>query len=138
MAGELTTKMLALAGQLGAACPTRIVGRDFLPLAQRTDEELLDGVITVVSQGEMDYANYRGREAQLGRVLAVLVGQLRVADNDPRSALEDAEFAMAEEIKAWLASPPSAPLEECLATGFRQSGQLEHPYGWVVFELEVR
>ena len=53
--------------------------------------------------------------------------------------LGDAEFALAEQVKAWLASGPLlAPVRQCLARSFRQSGQLEHPYGWVAFECEVR
>lgn len=138
MSGELKTAMDALAAALATACPNRLVGRNFKPMAQRTDEDLLTGILSLACLGEQDYANYRGREADLGKLKVVLIGQLAVAADAEPSALEDAEFVMAEEVKAFLALPPPYPLVECLATGYRQSGQLEHPYGWVAFELEVR
>jgi hypothetical protein len=138
VAGELKAALDALAGSLAAACPGRFVSRDFVPLAQRTGEELEAGVLAVAALGESEFANYRGREADLGLLRVVIVGQLKVAEAAMPSALEDAEFALAEQVKAWLAGPMLAPVRQCLARSFRQSGQLEHPYGWVAFECEVR
>lgn len=130
--------MEALGASLAAACPGRYVSRDFVPLAQRTSEELEAGVLALAALGESRFANYRGREADLGVLRVVVVGQLKVADAAMPHVLEDAEFALAEQVKAWLASPMLAPVRQCVAQSFRQSGQLEHPYGWVAFECEVR
>jgi len=139
VAGELKAAMDAVAAGLAAACPGRFVSRDFVPLARRTAEELEAGVLAVAALGESGFANYRGREAELGVLRVVVVGQVKVAEASMPSALEDAEFALAEQVKAWLASGPLlAPVRQCLARSFRQSGQLEHPYGWVAFECEVR
>lgn len=138
MAGELKAAMEALGASLAAACPGRFVSRDFVPLAQRTADELEAGVLAVASLGESEFANYRGREADLGLLRVVIVGQLKVSEALMPAAVEDAEFALAEQVKAWLAGPMLAPVRQCLARSFRQSGQLEFPYGWVAFECEVR
>lgn len=137
MQDELRAAMNALQAALAAALPGRLVTRQFRPLSQRSREELLAGVVCVVALGERDYANYRGREADLGTLEVVVVGQLEVDSPDP-AEVENAEFALAGEIKAFLAGPCPAPLRAMLAKGFKQSGQLEAPLGWVVFELEVR
>lgn len=137
MAGELSAAMDALATSLAAACPARIVSRDFVPLAQRSAAELEQGVVAVACIGETRFANYRGREAELGTLRVVVVAQVKVQEQSAPSALEDAEFTVAEEIKAWMQQPLAPPLRQCLATGFRQSGQMDHPYGWVAFECEV-
>lgn len=138
-AGDLKAVMLALRAALAVAMPGRVVERGFIPMAERRDDELLAGVVCVVSLGEGDFANWRGREADLGVMDVALVAQIRVADDRPREAVEDAEFDLAEEVKGFLASQSfPGPIQQCTATSFRQSGQTEFPYGWVTFRLEVR
>lgn len=106
-------------------------------MAQLPDEQLVAGVLAVTLRGESGWATYRGREAQLGTLQVVIVGQLRVAENVERGAVEDAEIALANEIKGFLAGVLPAPLRACVATGYAQSGQMDFPYGWVAFECEV-
>lgn len=137
MPGDLTAAMEALAASLAAACPGRFVSRSFKPMSMRSAEELEAGVLAVAAGGEKNFANYRGREADLGTLKVLIFGQIKVAENAEPAALEDAEFALAEQIKAFLQSPLLPPLRQCLAREFAQSGQLEHPYGWVAFECEV-
>lgn len=137
MADALTLAMNALRDGLAAALPGRLVTRALVPIGLLTDDELAAGVVSVVCMGEKDYANYRGREADLGTLQVVIVGRLKVAEDDPPSAVEDDEFTLAGEIKAFLARPLPEPVRQALTTGFRQSGQLEHPYGWVAFDCEV-
>lgn len=129
--------LTALRDGLAAALPSRLVTRSFKPLAARAQEDLQRGVLAVISRGEGDYANYVGREAQLGRLDVLLIGQLMLSGDPDGQAVEQAELALAEEIKAFLQAPLPAGLRDCGASGFRQSGQLEVPCGWVVFELEV-
>ena len=138
MGGELKAVMEAIGSSLAASCPGRFVSRDFEPLAQRTAEELEAGIVAVAALGESGFANYRGREADLGTLRVVIVGQIKVAEGSRPHVLEDAEFALAEQIKTWLGTPMLAPVRQCVARSYRQSGQLEHPYGWVAFECEVR
>lgn len=138
MADALNTALEAIRSQLEVALPGRLVTRQFLPLGMRSLDELQAGVVCVVCLGEQGFANYRGREADLGTLKVVIVGQLQVPDGpDAPGRVELAELELAGEIKSWLAGPPAAPLRQVLAGGWRQSGQLEAPAGWVVFELEV-
>lgn len=136
MAGEMRGAMVAMVASLAAAMPGRIVRRAFKPMSQINEADQRRGVVALVCQGEDGYANYRGREADLGRLEVLLLAQLRVDDKAEASAVEDAEFALAEEVKAWLAG--DLPVRQCLLKDLRQSGQLEAPYGWVVMKLEVR
>lgn len=142
--GELSNAVQALVAALAVACPARVVRRGFVPYPQLPEEVLLAGSLHVLALGEGDFANWRGREADLGTLRVVIVGQVLAdaralpVDAGPQAlsaAVQDAEFALAEEVKGFLADP--APLRQCLATGFEQSGQMECPFGWVAFECEV-
>lgn len=128
----------ALKTGMAAALPGRLVRRSFKPLAQCREDDLLQGIVTLVNRGERGYANYLGREAQLGTLDVLLIGQLRVDPKREPLEIEQEELALVEEIKAFLQAPAPAGVVECLAQSFTQSGQLEAPFGWVVFELEVR
>ncbi len=144
MAGELSAAVQAVVSGLAAAMPGRMVRRGFVPYPQLPREALLAGTVHVLASGEQGYANYRGREADLGTLRVVIVAQCVVdeaalpPDAGPEAvsvAVQDAEFALAEGVKGFLRNP--AGLRQCLATGFEQSGQMECPYGWVAFECEV-
>lgn len=128
----------ALKNGLASSMPSRIVRRSFKPLAQCKEDDLLQGIVTLVNRGERGYANYLGREAQLGTLDVLLIGQLKVDPKREPLEIEQEELALVEEIKAFLQAPAPAGVVDCLAQSFTQSGQLEAPFGWVVFELEVR
>lgn len=139
MPGELKAAKDALVAGLAAALPGRVVTRSWFPLSGRKDEELVQGVVSVVGLGESDFATYRGRSADLGTLDMVLVGQLRVSSQAQPEALEDAEDVLAEAVKGWLnAEDFEAPVRSCVARSYKTSGQTEFPYGWVVFRLEVQ
>lgn len=127
----------ALVAGLAAACPGRVVSRKFKPLAQVSQAALLSGVVSVITTGEKDFPNYRGREAQLGTLEVFVIGQLEVADKADPEAVERAELALTNEVKNFLAGALPAPVEMAYLRRTKQSGQLEYPYGWVVFDLEV-
>jgi len=143
--GELSSAMQALAVALTAALPGRIRAprlRALSAVVARCAGR--PARCDLLASGEQGYANYRGREADLGALRVVIVGQLVVdeaalpPEAGPEAlsaAVQDAEFALAEEVKGFLANP--AGLRQCLATGFEQSGQMEAPFGWVAFECEV-
>lgn len=137
MPGELTSALEALEAGLAAACPGRYVSRSFKPLPLRTEEELTAGVFSVISRGASRFANYRGREGDLGTLRVVIVGQVKVAEDADQKAIEDAEFAMIEQVTAFVQAPLLSPLRQCLPVEYSQSAQLEHPYGWVAIECEV-
>lgn len=133
----LSVTMNLLAATLAAAVPARVVSRDFTDFAQRADSDLVAGVYTLLSTGEGAFATYRGREAQLGTLNVILVFQARVAEDALPSACEDAEGDAVDEIKALCASVLPNGIDGLALVSWKNSGQLEHPYCWVAFELEV-
>lgn len=135
---EMEAQMEALRVSLAAALPGRTVSRSMKPATAYSDEALRAGVVSLVRLGEKDFANYRGREADLGTVEAVLVGRVAVGINDDEVELEREELALAGQILEWLQGPMPAGVGQCLASGFRQSGQIEFPAGWVLFKLEIQ
>jgi len=124
-----------LRDDLQAALPTRTVTRDLLNFDQRMQVDLEAGVLTLVSSRESQYANYRGREADLGKLALVVVGQLKLAEGSLPSAVEDAEFEFAEAVKDYLKGILPVSAVDLLETRF--SGQLEAPYGWFAMDWEV-
>lgn len=116
--------------------PARILSRSLKSFAERQPAELKRGVFTLISHGENGYANLPNRAAMDGRHRMLLVGQLQIGEKQPSSAIEDAEFEMVEEIKAFLRDLP--PALACLEmTGYQQSAQIEAPYGWIACDLEI-
>lgn len=132
----LAARMAALQTALDTAMPTRVVTRDLKDFADRDKTDVAAGVFTLVSAGEGGYKNYNGREAMDGRHRMLLVGQIELAEDAAGSAVEDAEFAMVEEVKGFMRALP-ASLCSLTMTGFRQSGQVDAPYGWVAIDMEL-
>ena len=135
--GDLANLRNALKTALATAMPTRVITRDFKDFAQRAQSDLTAGIITLIGAGEKDFAQILGRATQLGTVPFVVVGQIALAESAAPSAVEDAEDLMAEEIKAFIANPGSPLLGGITLTGFRQSGQVDAPYGWIACDIEV-
>lgn len=132
---NLATSLENLRAGLQAALPTRVVTRDLRDFAQHAQADLEAGVLTLISHRESGYANYRGREADLGKLAIITVGQLKLPEDAQPSAVEDAEFAFAEEVKAFLQTV--LPVEAVVLQETRFSGQLEAPYGWFAMDWEV-
>lgn len=120
---------------LAAALTTRVVTRDLKSFVERLPSDLEAGVLTLIAGREGRYANYRGREADLGKLNVLMVGQLKMPEDAAPSEVEDAEFAFAEEVKVFLQGGLPVNAAELLETRF--SGQLEAPYGWFAMDLEV-
>lgn len=131
----LADKLEDIRADLALAMPARVVTRDFLDFAQRSQVDLEAGTLTILTQRESRYANYRGREADLGRLTLAVVGQLKLPEDALPSAVEDAEFAFAEEVKDWLQGVLPVNLIDLIETRF--SGQMDAPYGWFAMTLEV-
>lgn len=131
----LAEKLEDIRADLALAMPTRVVTRDFLDFAQRSQVDLEAGTLTIITQRESRYANYRGREADLGRMTLAAVGQLKLPEDAFPSTVEDAEFAFAEEVKDWLQGVLPVNLIDLIETRF--SGQMDAPYGWFAMTWEV-
>jgi hypothetical protein len=131
----LAEKLEDIREDLAEAMPTRVVTRDFLDFAQRSQVDLEAGTLTIITQRESRYANYRGREADLGRMTLAVVGQLKLPEDALPSLVEDAEFAFAEEVKDWLQGVLPVNAVDLIETRF--SGQMDAPYGWFAMTWEV-
>lgn len=129
-----------LAKSLAKALPHRHVRRSLvMAAADLPDAEMTAGVVCVVCEGGGDFANYMGREGQLGHLQVSLVGFLRVDERDQPAEVERAELELLRELLAWTADPGEIRAgDSVLPLDFMQSRQLEHPYGWVVLKLDVR
>lgn len=136
MSSPLTDRMNLVKSTLAARVPARVVTRSMQDFTARKRADLLAGVYTIISAGEFGYANYNGREAMDGKHRLLLVGQIELAETAEEEAIEDAEFAMADEVKALVRNLPVG-LCSLVMTGFRQSQQLEAPYGWIAVDLEM-
>lgn len=135
--GDLYAIREAMREAMATAMPTRVVTRNHLDFGHRAEADLLAGVVTIIGMGERDYAQHLGRLAQQGTLPMLIVGQVKVAEDAAPSAVEDAEDTLAEEIKAFCADPSAPLLGSLRIREFRQSGQLEHPYGWVSVDVEL-
>ena len=131
----LAEKLEDIREDLAEAMPTRVVTRDFLDFAQRSQVDLEAGTLTIITQRESRYGNDRGREAGLGRMTLAVVGQLKLPEDALPSLVEDAEFAFAEEVKDWLQGVLPVNAVDLIETRF--SGQMDAPYGWFAMTWEV-
>jgi hypothetical protein len=135
--GELASLRNALKTRMAAVMPTRVVTRDFKDFADRPLADLQAGIVSIIGAGENSYANYLARATQLGTVPFIIVGQIALAEGTAPSAVEDAEDLLAEEIKAFCRDPGNDLLGGITMSGFRQSGQMDAPYGWIACDIEV-
>jgi hypothetical protein len=135
--GSLLTLRAALKAAMAAAMPARVITRDLRDFAEREEADLLAGVVTLVGAGEKDYVDLLGGAYDQGTVPFTVVGQVKIGEGTSPSAVEDAEDALMEEIKAFVINPGSDLLGGIRLLGWRQSGQLEHPYGWIGCDIEV-
>lgn len=127
----------AVVASLEAFMPHRYVQRKLALAVNESPARLKAGVVCLVSDGGGDFANYRGREAQQGTVNVALVGFLQVAESAGSDDVERAELVLLGEMLAWVAGGATG-VDRVSAGNWRQSKQLEHPYGWVVLELAVK
>jgi hypothetical protein len=135
---ELQTVMAALATALAAALPARVVTRDLVEINLRKEAELRLGIFTPVARGEAGFQNkVRGREADLGTLEVLLIAQIQIASNTAPSAIEDAEGGLIDDVKTLCRAVPNT-FDFVYLNSWRNSSQVDHPYGWVVFDLSVR
>lgn len=129
----------ALQASLAAKLPRRHFTRSLANPADLPDDQVRDGVVCIVNEGGGDFANYMGREGQLGHLQVSLVGFVRVDDKDPVAEIERAELQLLQELLEWTSDPGAIRAgDSVLPMDFTQSKQLEHPYGWLLLKLDVR
>jgi len=132
---RIDDRAAAIVASLTAALPARIIKRSLLPFDQHAPGELDAGVVMVVSDGESQYSQNLGMTAKSGKHAILLICHLQVAETTEPLAIELAEMALLEEIKAWLRTGvPGMSFDIDVA---QHSRQLEHPYGWVVVKINA-
>ncbi|UUZ68082.1 hypothetical protein LP416_27845 [Polaromonas sp. P2-4] len=128
----------AMAASLAAALPARHVQRSLVDPANVPAAKLSAGLICLVSEGGGNFANYRGREGDLGTLNARLVGFVKVGENSDAADIERAELALLGDLLGWVSSTAVPGLDVMYPGDWTQSKQLEHPYGWLVLALEIK
>ena len=128
----------AIVASLQTALPARHVQRSLADPANTSKAKLTAGLICLVSGGGGNFANYRGREGDLGRMNTTLVGLLQVGEGTTPADIERAELTLLGDLLSWVGTAAVAGLDVMYPGDWKQSQQLEHPYGWVTLALEVR
>lgn len=128
----------ALKNSLAAAMPMRTVQRSLADPANTAADKLAAGVVCLVSEGGGNFANYRGREGDLGTLNARLVAFVQVPERSVPLAVEQAELAVLGDLLNWCATAVVPGLDIFYPEDWAQSKQLEHPYGWLVLSLKVK
>ena len=121
---------------LAAKYPARKVTRSYLDISEQQDADLEAGVYTIMSRGARGFDNLPGREAVDGTLRVWILAQIKATEDSTGVDVENAEFAMFDEIKAFLQGLPVG-IDSLLLTDYVQSGQIERPYGWILFSLEM-
>ena len=120
--------LAALTTALQAAAPSRTVSRRYRDFADRDKTELTAGVFTLLNKGGdsgNDYAD---------RLKLLLVGQILLPETTPGEAVEEAELVMLDDVRRFADGVVGAQVS---LGAWRQSLQLEAPYGWIAFDLDV-
>lgn len=128
----------AIVASLAAALPARVAQRSLVDPANANVAALTAGVICVVSEGGGNFANYRGREGDLGTMNVRLVGFLQVLESSTPADIERAELTLLGELLTWVSTTAVPGLDVMYPGDWVQSKQLEHPYGWLALALIVK
>lgn len=128
----------AIEASLLDALPERYVQRSLADPANAPGTELQAGLICVVSEGGGAFANYRGREGDLGTMNVRLVGFVQVQEGTVPADVERAELDLLGDLLFWVSSAVVPGLDVMYPGDWIQSKQLEHPYGWLTLALTVK
>jgi len=128
----------AIVASLAAALPARHVQRNLIDPANETAARLTAGVICLVSEGGGKFANYRGREGDLGQMDVRAVGFVQVAESSQPADIERAELTLLGDLLTWVSTTAVPGLDTVMPGDWAQSKQLEHPYGWLALALVVK
>jgi hypothetical protein len=133
---DLDAKLEALKTLFQDALPDRIVTRDFMNAQDRQQDELLNGVYTLLFQG---VTKFGGLGAAPAGVKIFLIGQFQVEEKAGGSTIEAGELQMLQEVLGVVRSAdkhyPTIPRLNVIDAA--TSAQMEHPYGWIGVVLEM-
>ena len=130
------TRMEAVRESLAAFCPHRKVSRDFLDFAQRDEADLKKGLLSLIADGGSPQGEGLSETFVMDSQNMAILGQIKLPEGCAPSEVENAEMAMLDDVLNWMRSSPEV-LDEVVLRRFRQSKQVESPYGWMVLEFSV-
>jgi hypothetical protein len=130
--------LLAVKASLAEKLPERHVQRSLVNPATEKDTRLLDGVVCVVATGGGNFANWQGREGELGTINVTLVAYVKVSDKSLPEAVEAAELALLSDLLGWCQDIKDEPLDSVYPMTWETSKQLAHPVGYLVLNIEVK
>lgn len=132
---RIDDRLAALEAALKTALPTRLVEIGLVPYEDRSRDELQQGVVNIVSNGEGDYHRGKGMAAREGIHKVLLICHLQVDEAQTRAELQQAEIDLMEAIKSFVRTGVAGMT--VVLDSVQQSRLLEHPYGWVVAFIEL-
>lgn len=132
---NMSDRLNAVKDALAAAMPTRTVTRELKHFDDHVDAEISAGVLMVTSRSEGLYSQSLGMVAKEGTQKLLLIGHIKLAESVSGEALEDAEIAFIEELKAALRI--TIPGIGIRLTRVEHSGQTDKPYGWLVASIDA-
>lgn len=124
--------------EMAAFLPGRAVQRSLDDVARIKLADLEKGVLCIVAGGGGQFANWQGREGELGTVRGTIVGYVQVGEKELPQETERAEFALLEDVLRWFGEHHPEPLGSAYPLDYKQSGQMEHPIGWFALQFELR
>lgn len=128
----------AIVASLAASLPARYVQRSLVDPANAPVAKLVAGLICVVTEHGGNFANYRGREGDLGSIAVRLVGFVKVPESSEPADVERAELTLLGDLLLWVNTVGVPGLDVVTPGDWTGSKQLEHPYGWLALALDVK
>lgn len=132
---DIGARYAAFVDALRVAMNDRVIKTDLEHISEQPAADITKGIWTVISDGESNYRNTPGLKATEGQHRLILVGHLKVPEAAKRSDIQEKEFAMTTQLKAFVRS--GVPRMTINLQSIRGSRQLEHPYGWLYAELTL-
>ncbi|MFN4360527.1 MAG: hypothetical protein ACK4F4_07365 [Hylemonella sp.] len=140
MPADLFNELMdAMAEDLADKLTTRHVERKLIVPSEEKDARLEAGVVCLVTTGGGEFANWSGREGELGNVEFTLFCPIKVAEKATTSEdVERAELKLLDELLDWAQSAKPAILGDTVPQRWRGSAQTSAPLGWVILEMVAR
>ncbi len=128
----------SLQTSLAAALPGWNVQRQLCDPGNETKERLQAGVLCIVAAGGGEFANWSGREGELGTMDLTVVGFKQIYGKDKTSQdAEDAELELLAQLLGWTGQLFADPITAIKPERYRQSQQLAFPIAWLALDIKV-
>jgi hypothetical protein len=129
--------MQAVAADLQARYPDRLVLRGRQDPGLLGDAKLRRGVYAVVAEGTEDWLKFLLREAEYGTTSFVVVAYTVIEEKSSTEEVERAEAVMEDELLQWCQAAKAPPLDAVYPRAASYSTGVDHPVGWLVMRMEA-